>query len=86
MNQKLKNFRDFDVSALIWFFFICNFCSARDDADSTTREAAVREHLFYTIFELCGYNLTKIRKFLLLLSSDYACDRFDVTEQELPDR
>merc|ERR1719356_96811 len=51
--------------------------SARDDADSTTREVAVREHLFYTIFELCGYNLTKIRKFLLLLSSDYACDRFD---------
>ena len=44
---------------------------AKDDADPVTREPNIRELFFYSLFDLCSYNVRKMRKFLLMLSSEY---------------
>jgi len=72
---KTDTYKDYAIHLMI---------SGKDDEDPTTREPAVREHLFYSLFELCSYNLKKMRKLLLVISPDYACDRFEVSETALP--
>ena len=36
-----------------------------DDVDDSLKHQIYKEHLFYTIFDLCSFNIKKLRKFLI---------------------
>ena len=71
MQGKFSNF----LPATYCEYAIELMTSAKDDADPVTREPNIRELFFYSLFDLCSYNVRKMRKFLLMLSSEYGIKR-----------